>query len=113
MKKFKTISMGLVLTMGLMTGLGATQVFADDEKVYKIACDQVYASFSIQQDDGSYKGIDVELLAAIAEEEGFEYELTPMDFSGIIPALISATIDGSIAGMNITDERKESVDYSD
>ena len=40
--------------------------------------------FSIQQDDGSYKGIDVELLAAIAEEEGFEYELTPMDFSGII-----------------------------
>lgn len=105
--------MGLVLTMGLMTGLGVTQVLADDQKVYKIACDQVYASFSIQQDDGSYKGIDVELLAAIAEEEGFEYELTPMDFSGIIPALISATIDGSIAGMNITDERKESVDYSD
>ena len=59
MKKFKTISMGLVLTMGLMTGLGATQVFADDEKVYKIACDQAYAPFSIQQDDGSYKGIDV------------------------------------------------------
>ena len=54
MKKFKTISMGLVLTMGLMTGLGATQVFADDEKVYKIACDQAYAPFSIQQDDGSY-----------------------------------------------------------
>lgn len=105
--------MGLVLTMGLMTGLGVTQVLADDQKVYKIACDQVYASFSIQQDDGSYKGIDVELLAAIAEEEGFEYELTPMDFSGIIPALISATIDGSIAGVNITDERKESVDYSD
>ena len=51
----------LVLTMGLMTGLGATQVFADDEKVYKIACDQAYAPFSIQQDDGSYKGIDVEL----------------------------------------------------
>ena len=113
MKKFKTISMGLVLTMGLMTGLGATQVFADDEKVYKIACDQAYAPFSIQQDDGSYKGIDVELLAAIAEEEGFEYELTPMDFSGIIPALVSGTIDGSIAGMNITDERKESVDFSD
>ena len=52
--------------MGLMTGLGVTQVLADDQKVYKIACDQVYASFSIQQDDGSYKGIDVELLAAIA-----------------------------------------------
>ena len=59
--------MGLVLTMGLMTGLGATQVFADDEKVYKIACDQAYAPFSIQQDDGSYKGIDVELLREVKE----------------------------------------------
>ena len=79
MKKFKTISMGLVLTMGLMTGLGATQVFADDQKVYKIACDQAYAPFSIQQDDGSYKGIDVELLAAI------EPSIVPETSAGMIP----------------------------
>lgn len=89
------------------------QTEAAETTVYKIACDQAYAPFSIKQDDGSYIGIDVELLAAIAEIEGFEYELTPMDFSAIIPALVSGTLDASIAGMNITEERKDSVDFSD
>ncbi|MDD2214282.1 MAG: transporter substrate-binding domain-containing protein [Oscillospiraceae bacterium] len=99
-----------------------------DGTVYKIACDAAYAPFSIQLETGKtapgtvvttannmgdYYGIDVELLDAIAKYEGFTYELTPMDFSAIIPALLSGTIDGSIAGMNITDERKEKVDFSD
>lgn len=99
-----------------------------DGTVFKIACDAAYAPFSIQLGDGEtapgavvtsangmgdYYGIDVELLNAIAEYEGFQFELTPMDFSGIIPALVSGTIDASIAGMNITEARKESVDFSD
>ena len=36
-----------------------------------------------------------------------------MDFSGIIPGLVSGQLDGAIAGMNITEERKQSVDFSD
>lgn len=63
--------------------------------------------------NGKYKGIDVELLDAIAKEEGFQYELKPMDFNGIIPGLVSGQLDGAIAGMSITDERKKSVDFSD
>ena len=82
-------------------------------KTYIISCDQAFAPFAIQQDDGSYTGIDVELLDAIAKAGGFHYELQPMDFSGIIPALVSGTIDGGMACMNITEERKESVDFSD
>lgn len=82
-------------------------------KTYIVSCDQAFAPFAIQQDDGSYTGIDVELLDAIAKAGGFEYELQPMDFSGIIPALVSGTIDGGMACMNITEERKESVDFSD
>ncbi len=99
-----------------------------DGTVYKIACDAAYAPFSIQLDEdttapgvvvtssngmGDYYGIDVEILDAVAQYEGFSYELTPMDFSSIIPALVSGTIDASIAGMNITEARKESVDFSD
>ena len=138
-KKIIALMMGAILTMGMFTGCGesgetastpsstpaestpaesaaeskAEESTAASGKVYKIACDQAYAPFSIQADDGTYYGIDVEILAAVAEIEGFEYELCPMDFSGIIPALVSGTIDGSIAGMNITEERKESVDFSD
>jgi len=119
-----------VLSVFVLAGavLATSSSAADSEKVYKVACDAAYAPFSIQVTDGKtaqgtvvkssngmgeYTGIDVEILDAIAKKEGFKYELVPMDFSGIIPALVSGTIDGSIAGMNITEERKESVDFSD
>lgn len=107
---------------------GATANKDYDGTVYKIACDAAFAPFSIQLADGQkapatvvksangmgdYYGIDVELLDAIAKYEGFQYELMPMDFSAIIPGLVSGTIDASIAGMNITEERKASVDFSD
>ncbi len=82
-------------------------------KTYKIAIDQAFAPFSIQQDDGSYVGIDVEMIKAVAEAEGFDVDIQPMDFSAIIPALTSGTIDGGLGCMSVTDERKQSVDFSD
>lgn len=82
------------------------------DKVYTIATDAKYAPFSMEV-NGKYQGIDVDVLAAIAKEEGFKYELKPMDFNGIIPGLVSGQLDGAIAGMSITDERKKTVDFSD
>ena len=119
----------MVTTFVFANGSSETSSSSSSEtKVYKVACDASYPPFSIQLEDGEtisgnivssangmgdYYGIDVELLDAIAELEGFEYELHPMDFSAIIPALVSGTIDASIAGMNITAERSEIVDFSD
>ena len=74
---------------------------SSSDKVYLIACDAKYAPFSMEV-DGKYKGIDVELLDAISKVENFKYELKPMDFSGIIPAIKAGQIDGSIAGMPFT-----------
>ena len=131
MKKFLALLFAALMVLGLFATANAEGPTANkdyDGTVYKVACDAAYAPFSIQLGEGTtapgvvvtssngmgdYYGIDVELLDAIAQYEGFQYELTPMDFSGIIPALISGTIDGSIAGMNITEARKESVDFSD
>lgn len=118
----KALAAALVGLMAITAGCGAVAEKTDSssgsssaagaDKKYTIACDAKYAPFSMEV-DGKYKGIDVELLDAIAKEEGFEYELKPLDFSGIIPALVSDQIDGAIAGMNITDERKQKVDFSD
>ena len=47
----------------------------------------------------------------MAEEAEFEYELKPMDFSAIIPGLTSNQLDGAIAGMSITEERKKTLDF--
>lgn len=115
-KKLPVILIIMLLIMSMFAGCSkassSTSGKATKDKVYLIACDAKYAPFSFEE-NGKYKGIDVELIDAISKVEGFKYELKPMDFSGIIPAIVSGQIDGSIAGMNITEKRKESVDFSD
>lgn len=83
-----------------------------EKKVYKIGTDLTFAPFEFEK-DGKYTGIDIEILDAIAKAEGFEYELHPMNFNGIIPALTSSQLDGGIAGMTITKERAEVLDFSE
>ncbi len=98
---------------GETTAAAEAEDAAVSGKTYKIAIDQAFAPFSIQQDDGSYVGIDVEIIKAVADAEGFDVDIQPMDFSAIIPALTSGTIDGGLGCMSVTDERKQSVDFSD
>lgn len=100
-----------VLAVSLLAGCESINSTSSD-RTYTIACDNAYAPFSVQI-NGTYKGIDVDLISAISKTEGFKYTLKPMTFSGVIPALKANQIDGAIAGMSITDERKKSVDFSD
>ena len=115
-KSLVGILLAAVISIGIMSGCTAPKNDAakidDANKKYLIACDSKYAPFSFEENN-KYKGIDVEILDAIAKEEKFEYELKPMDFKGIIPGLTSNQLDGAIAGMSITDERKQSLDFSD
>jgi len=62
---------------------------------------------------GKHTGFDVELWAAIAKEMGVKYELQPMAFKGIVPGLQSGQLDAGIAGMSITDKRREVIDFAD
>lgn len=52
-------------------------------------------------------------MEAVAKEENFDYDLKPMDFNGIIPGITSNQLDGAISAMTITDERKQTLDFSD
>jgi len=109
LKKLICVAIGVSLIAGTMlTGCGGKK----EDKTYVIATDVTYAPFEFEQ-DGKYIGIDVDLIEAIAKLEGFKYELKPMQFKGIIPALTSNQIDASISGMTITDERKKVLDFSD
>lgn len=58
-------------------------------------------------------GIDAELAAAIAEKLGMELKIEDIAFDSIIPAVTSGKADFGMAGMTVTDERKEMVDFSD
>ena len=58
-------------------------------------------------------GIDLDILQAIAQDQGFEYEVVPVGFSAAVTALEAGECDGVIAGMSITDERVQKYDFSE
>lgn len=84
-----------------------------EEKHFIIATDTTFAPFEFENDNGEMVGIDLDLLAAIAEDQGFTYELQSVGFSAACAALEAGEVDGVIAGMSITDERKAKYDFSE
>lgn len=83
------------------------------DKVYKIATDTTFAPFEFENDKGEMVGIDLDLLKAIAEDQGFQYELQVVGFSAAVTALEAGECDGVIAGMSITDDRKQKYDFTE
>ncbi len=58
-------------------------------------------------------GYDVEIAKRIAEGLGKELVIVKTEWTGLLPALTSGKIDAIIAGMSPTEERKETIDFSD
>jgi polar amino acid transport system substrate-binding protein len=95
---------------GAPAGDGAAP--AGDGKVYNIATDTTFAPFEFQDENGNFVGIDIDILEAIAQDQGFEYQVNALGFDAALQALTSGQADGVIAGMSITEERKEIFDFS-
>ena len=75
-------------------------------KKWVIATDTVFKPFEYTDASGNYVGIDVDILAAIAEDQGFAYELNSLGWDAAIAACQAGQADGMIAGASITEERK-------
>ena len=75
-------------------------------KTWVIATDTVFKPFEYTDASGNFVGIDVDILAAIAEDQGFEYELNSLGWDAAIAACQAGQADGMIAGASITEERK-------
>ena len=105
----KTSSQVSSLTSTTSAGQKATPV----KSKYVIASDSSFAPFVFQNSSNQYTGIDMDLIKAIAEDQGFEIEITNPGFDAAINAVQSGQADGMIAGMSVTDARKETFDFSD
>jgi glutamine transport system substrate-binding protein len=106
MRKSLTKLLGSVLTAASLIGATA----AADTLI--VATDTAFVPFEFKQGD-KYVGFDIDMWDAIAKEIGVEYELQPMDFNGILPALQTNNVDVALAGITIKDERKKVIDFSD
>lgn len=107
------LGFGLVGCGGGSNGSASTSAASGSGKKYIVATDTTFAPFEFTDKDNNFVGIDVDLLAAIASEEGFEYDLQSLGFDAAVAALESNQADAVIAGMSITDTRKEKYDFSD
>ncbi len=81
------------------------------EKKYIIAMDTTFAPFEFEDSQGNRVGIDVELLEAIAKDQGFEYEARAIGFDAALQAVESGQADGILAGCSITEERQKKMDF--
>ncbi|GAA3674349.1 amino acid ABC transporter substrate-binding protein/permease [Arthrobacter ginkgonis] len=100
--------------------LGATGAQAQETdgpgvegETYVIGTDTTFAPFEFRDSSGELTGIDMDLIRAIAESQGFDVEIRSLGFNAALQALSSNQVDGVIAGMSITDERKQIYDFSE
>jgi len=94
---------------------GALQEIKDSGKLVVGTCADYppYEWHLVQDGEDKIIGFDIDIAQAIADELGVELEVKDMDFDGLIPALSTGKVDMIIAGMNPTEERKQSVDFTD
>ena len=106
MKKIIALLLALVLVLSF-AGCGAKQ-----ENKLVMATNAAFPPYEFKADDGSFAGIDVEIAGLIAEELGLELEIVDIDFGAIVAGVQTGKYDIGMAGLTVTDERKESVNFT-
>lgn len=111
----RAVIAAMVGAIVLLSGAAGAHAAATDDvqgKTFVIGTDTTFAPFEFR-DNGQLTGIDMDLLRAIAKQEGFEVEIRSLGFNAALQALTSNQVAGVIAGMSITDERKDIYDFSE
>lgn len=127
MKKFTALCLAMVMVLSLAACGGsakpaetqapaaaateapaaaATEAPAASGKKWVIASDTVFKPFEYTDASGNFVGIDVDIVAAVAADQGFGYEIKSLGWDAAIAACQAGQADGMIAGASITEERK-------
>ncbi|MEU4013717.1 amino acid ABC transporter substrate-binding protein/permease [Microbacterium sp. NPDC028030] len=101
------------VAVGALLAGAAPATAANDGEKYVIGTDTTFAPFEFTNADGELVGIDMDLLRAIAKDQGFEVEIRQLGFDAAVQALQSNQVDAVMAGMSITEARQETFDFSD
>ena len=136
MKKFLSVLMAATMLVGVMalTGCGgdATEPTTDEannqsepasttatdlktvtEGVLTMSTNAAFPPYESTDDSGNVVGIDADIAAAIAEKLGLKLQIDDMDFDGALAAAQSGKSDMVMAGVTVTDERQNVMDFTD
>lgn len=104
--------------MFVLVGCGSTSdestegTETEEKPVLEMATSADFAPFESRNEAGEIEGFDIDLANYIADELGYELNITDMKFDGLIGALQNDRVDMVLAGMSATEDRKENVDFS-
>lgn len=110
MKKVSTMLLAMVLCLAAFTACGSESASGDN--VLVVGTNAEFPPFEYIGDDGEPDGFDIALIKEAAKRMDMDVEVQNMEFNALI-ASIGTKIDAAIAGMTITEERLEAVDFSE
>jgi len=110
-KSIIAILLALVLVFS-MTACGGADSADGDAPVLKVGTEPTFPPFDTTDEDQNIVGFDMDLISAIAEDQGFKVKYMNMPFDSIEPALESGSVDIITAGISITPERAEKIYFS-
>jgi polar amino acid transport system substrate-binding protein len=102
----------LIFATSAITGCQSKNEARATAQVLRVGMDLSYPPFEMQDKAGNPDGVSVKLAQALAQKLGRPLKLVPMEFSGLIPALKTGNIDVIVSSMTATEERKQSIRFS-
>ncbi|WP_010095371.1 basic amino acid ABC transporter substrate-binding protein [Ornithinibacillus scapharcae] len=96
----------------LLSGCGSTSSGIEDGKLV-VATDAAYAPMEYLDDEGNIVGLDIDIVKAIAEAVDIEVEFKNYGWEPLFSAVENEEVDFAVSSITITDERKESFDFSE
>lgn len=119
MKKFLNTLLAAGMVFG-MAGCSSSTAETDtslsdiqDAGVLKIGLEGDWQPFSYHDEDDNLVGYDVEVATAIAEKLGVEAEITEGAWDGLLAGLDTGVYDIVVNGVDVTEDRQETFDFSD
>lgn len=104
----KNVLKALILPLTFCAALAQ----ADDQTKLRIATEGTYPPFSYLE-NGELTGFDVDIAKALCEKMKAQCTVVSQEWDGMIPGLMSGKFDAIVASMNVTEERKKKIDFSD
>ncbi|MBQ3182020.1 MAG: basic amino acid ABC transporter substrate-binding protein [Clostridia bacterium] len=110
MKKILALVMVAVMALAMVACGGTAQT---EKEVLTMGTNAAFPPYEFVDESNNVVGIDAEIAAAVAEKLGMELEIKDMAFDSLITAVSSGSVDMVLAGMTVTPEREESVNFSE
>lgn len=106
-KKLLALVVVMIMVMSFLAGCGSSK----SGGTLTVGTNAAFPPFEYVGDDGKPDGFDIALIKAIGEKMGMEVQIQDMEFDSLVSS-IGGKIDVAIAGMTVTEERKNMVDFS-